>query len=69
MKCQVDLIVPEEVYDTVHKKLIVESPAPVFQRVIMTLGDVLTGEFFKEYIELSMKLATRLPFPCTIQLV
>ena len=38
----------------VEKKLVMNRPAPEFKRVIMRLGDILTGDFFTEYIKLRM---------------
>ncbi|KAH8894229.1 ribonuclease P 40kDa subunit [Thozetella sp. PMI_491] len=49
---KVDLIIPEDVYEIAHKKLVDDRPAPVCQRVVMALGDVLSGAFFTEYIKL-----------------
>ena len=49
---QVDLIIPEEVCDLVQQKLLAAKEAPAYQRVIMKLGDILSGDFFTEYIKL-----------------
>ncbi|KAL0935923.1 ribonuclease p mrp protein subunit pop1 [Colletotrichum truncatum] len=48
---KVDLILPQECYELVHKKLVEELAAPTFYRVAMTLGQVLDGAFFNEYIK------------------
>ncbi|KAL2019304.1 hypothetical protein VTK56DRAFT_9771 [Thermocarpiscus australiensis] len=46
-----DLIVPQEMFDVVQAKLVRDRPAPEFKRVIMSLHDILSGEFFAEYIK------------------
>lgn len=51
---QVDLILPEEVYEHLNRKLAVNQNPPHYCRVTMTLGDVLSGEFFTEYIKKGM---------------
>ncbi len=38
----------------VEQKLVTDKPAPEFKRVIMRLGDILTGDFYNEYIKLRM---------------
>ncbi|KAK1976045.1 ribonuclease P 40kDa subunit [Colletotrichum cereale] len=48
---KVELILPQECYEVVHQKLVQELAAPTFHRVIMTLGQVLDGAFFNEYIK------------------
>ncbi|KXJ91649.1 ribonuclease P 40kDa subunit [Microdochium bolleyi] len=50
---KVDLILPQDVAELVRDKL--EAAAllvPTYHRVIMTLGQVLEGDFFTEYIKL-----------------
>ncbi|KAK2016719.1 ribonuclease P 40kDa subunit [Colletotrichum eremochloae] len=47
----VELILPQECYEAAHQKLVKELAAPTFHRVIMTLGQVLDGAFFNEYIK------------------
>ncbi|KAK4233888.1 ribonuclease P 40kDa subunit-domain-containing protein [Achaetomium macrosporum] len=46
-----DLILPQEVFDIVGEKLLKSKPAPEFRRVVMSLHDLLSGEFFTEYIK------------------
>ncbi|KAK3379235.1 ribonuclease P 40kDa subunit-domain-containing protein [Lasiosphaeria ovina] len=46
-----DLIVPQEAYDAIHAKLVEGRRAPEFKRVVMSLHDILTSEFFVEYIK------------------
>ncbi|KAK0636519.1 ribonuclease P 40kDa subunit-domain-containing protein [Bombardia bombarda] len=46
-----DLLVPQEAFDAVHAKLVRDTPAPVFKRVIMSLHDAISGHFFYEYIK------------------
>ncbi|KAI3534633.1 ribonuclease P 40kDa subunit [Colletotrichum filicis] len=48
---KVDLVLPQECFELVRQKLVEELPAPTFHRVIMTLGQVLDGGFFNEYIK------------------
>ncbi|KAI8243611.1 Ribonuclease P protein subunit p40 [Colletotrichum sp. SAR 10_96] len=48
---KVDLILPQECYELVHQKLAKELVPPTFYRVTMTLGQVLDGAFFTEYIK------------------
>lgn len=47
---KVDLIVPAEVLDAVQEA-IGKRPAPEFKRVVMSLREVLGGEFFTEYVK------------------
>ncbi|GKT83966.1 ribonuclease P 40kda subunit [Colletotrichum tofieldiae] len=48
---KVELILPQECCEVVHQKLVMDVAAPTFHRVIMTLGQVLDGAFFNEYIK------------------
>ncbi|EGY16668.1 uncharacterized protein VDAG_07832 [Verticillium dahliae VdLs.17] len=48
---QVDLVVPEECYELVKRNLVEQRDAPVYQRVTMTLGQILDGAFFLEYMK------------------
>ncbi|KAF0317997.1 ribonuclease P 40kDa subunit [Colletotrichum asianum] len=48
---KVDLILPQECYELMHQKLAKELGPPTFHRVVMTLGQVLDGVFFTEYIK------------------
>ncbi|KAK6227597.1 ribonuclease P 40kDa subunit [Colletotrichum tabaci] len=48
---KVELVLPQECYELVRQKLVKELAAPTFHRVIMTLGQVLDGAFFNEYIK------------------
>ncbi|KAF6804007.1 ribonuclease p protein subunit [Colletotrichum sojae] len=48
---KVDLILPQECYELVLQKLVKEMAPPTFYRVVMTLGQVLDGVFFNEYIK------------------
>ncbi|KAI1401305.1 ribonuclease P 40kDa subunit [Hypoxylon fuscum] len=50
---KVDLILPEEVTELVKDRIIGKlGRTPVFHKVIMTLGQVLEGDFFTEYIKI-----------------
>ncbi|KAI1074061.1 ribonuclease P 40kDa subunit [Whalleya microplaca] len=50
---KVDLILPEEMLDLVKDRAIDEpGRVPIYYRVIMTLGQVLEGDFFTEYIKI-----------------
>ncbi|AEO66637.1 uncharacterized protein THITE_2114861 [Thermothielavioides terrestris NRRL 8126] len=46
-----DLILPQEVSQMVQEKLLGNKPAPEFKRVVMSLHDILSGQFFSEYIK------------------
>ncbi|KAJ4300162.1 hypothetical protein N0V88_002831 [Collariella sp. IMI 366227] len=47
-----DLILPQEVLGLVQEKLLgTKTATPEFKRVVMPLHDILTGDFFKEYIK------------------
>ncbi|KAK4126031.1 hypothetical protein N657DRAFT_567596 [Parathielavia appendiculata] len=46
-----DLIIPQEVFELVQEKLLQEMSAPEFKRVVMSLHNILSGEFFTEYIK------------------
>lgn len=35
----------------VQEKLVTDRPAPEFKRVVMSLHDILSGDFFTEYIK------------------
>ncbi|KAF9873714.1 ribonuclease P 40kDa subunit [Colletotrichum karsti] len=48
---KVDLILPQECFELVHQKLVQELAPPTFHRVIMTLGQILEGAFYNEYIK------------------
>ncbi|KAL2267078.1 hypothetical protein VTJ83DRAFT_4355 [Remersonia thermophila] len=48
---RVDLVMPQEVFELVQEKLLRDKPAPTFSRVVMSLHDILTGDFFTEYIK------------------
>ncbi|KAK7995238.1 hypothetical protein PG990_014011 [Apiospora arundinis] len=49
---KVDVIVPAESVDKIKEKLSNDAFAPKYSRVIMTLGDVLAGQFFTQYIKI-----------------
>lgn len=46
---QVDLILPEEIYEIVNKEI--SDALPIYSRVILPLSALLEGEFFNEYIK------------------
>jgi ribonuclease P/MRP protein subunit RPP40 len=48
---KVDLILPAEVHDAVSEQLAKTTGPPRYSRVVMSLGDVLQGDFFTEYIK------------------
>ncbi|KAK0643336.1 ribonuclease P 40kDa subunit-domain-containing protein [Cercophora newfieldiana] len=48
---RLDLIVPEEAYEAVHAAVVQNREAPQFKRVVISLRDVLSGDFFTEYIK------------------
>ncbi|KAI5921492.1 ribonuclease P 40kDa subunit [Camillea tinctor] len=50
---KVDLVLPAESLQLVRERITGDSiPAPMHHRVIMTLGQVLEGEFFTQYIKI-----------------
>lgn len=42
---------PDEAFEAVHEAVVKTRPAPEFKRVVMSLQDVLGGDFFTEYIK------------------
>ncbi|KAK4155005.1 ribonuclease P 40kDa subunit-domain-containing protein [Chaetomidium leptoderma] len=46
-----DLIIPQEMLELVQEKLLGDKLAPTFKRVVISLHDILSGEFFTEYIK------------------
>ena len=52
-----DLILPQDLLQVVQDKLAREShAAPAYHRVDMTLGQVLEGDFFTEYIKIGKQI-------------
>ncbi|KAI0106505.1 ribonuclease P 40kDa subunit [Nemania sp. FL0031] len=50
---KIDLILPEELLQLVKGKILDDTArTPSYQRVIMTLGQVLEGDFFTQYIKI-----------------
>ncbi|KAK0620008.1 ribonuclease P 40kDa subunit-domain-containing protein [Immersiella caudata] len=48
---RVDVIVPKEGYEAIWAALVKDRDAPKFEKVVMSLQDVLSGYFFTEYIK------------------
>jgi ribonuclease P/MRP protein subunit RPP40 len=48
---QVDLILSAELHDAVSEQLAKAKEPPRYSRVVMSLGDILQGDFFTEYIK------------------
>ncbi|KAI1874696.1 hypothetical protein JX265_004904 [Neoarthrinium moseri] len=48
---KVDLILPQQSFEKLRMKLGQDAYSPTHSRVIMTLGDILNGEFFTQYIK------------------
>ncbi|SCN92256.1 uncharacterized protein FFB20_09166 [Fusarium fujikuroi] len=48
---KVDLILPSEAYDAACQQLSNARHAPRYSKVVMSLGDILQGDFFTEYIK------------------
>ncbi|RGP60324.1 ribonuclease p/mrp protein subunit pop1 [Fusarium sporotrichioides] len=48
---KVDLILPAEVHDAVSEQLAKTEGPPLYSRVVMSVGDILQGDFFTEYIK------------------
>ncbi|KAG9248393.1 ribonuclease P 40kDa subunit [Calycina marina] len=46
-----ELIVPDELYEIIKNEAFLEKNTPKYSRVIMTLGEITSGEFFNEYIK------------------
>lgn len=49
--CKIDLILPQESWELVRETLL-SVTCPVFNRVTMSLAQVLQGDFFTEYIKI-----------------
>ena len=45
------MIVPASMKEILQQKLVAERCAPDYSKVTMTLGDILGGDFFTEYIK------------------
>ncbi|KAK4200356.1 ribonuclease P 40kDa subunit-domain-containing protein [Triangularia verruculosa] len=46
-----DLILPQEVLEAVQGKLLRDEAVPEYKGVVMSLHDILTGDFFNSYIK------------------
>ncbi|KAL2143784.1 hypothetical protein VTI28DRAFT_9999 [Corynascus sepedonium] len=46
-----DLIIPQEVSESIQGKFFKTSTGPEYKRVVLSLHDILTGDFFTEYIK------------------
>lgn len=56
---QIDLVLPEALLQRVKEKILDDTARiPSYQRVIMTLGQVLEGDFFTQYIKIGMHRPT-----------
>jgi len=51
MYLQVDLILPEEIYMIIEQKFNSDENALRYARVKMSLPELLSGEFFNQYIK------------------
>ncbi|KAF5696283.1 ribonuclease P MRP subunit POP1 [Fusarium globosum] len=54
---KVDLILPSEAYDAACQQLSNARHAPRYSKVVMSLGDILQGDFFTEYIKKGKQFA------------
>lgn len=54
---QIDLILPAEACDVILEQLNNTQKSPRYSKVHMTLGDVLQGDFFNEYIKKGMNVS------------
>jgi ribonuclease P/MRP protein subunit RPP40 len=45
------LIIPQELLELVQEKLLKSTPGPAFKRVVLSLHEILSGDFFTEYIK------------------
>lgn len=48
---KVDLVLPKECAEEALRRLVAARPMYQYFHVIMTVGQILEGEFFKEYIK------------------
>ncbi|KAM0555718.1 hypothetical protein ACHAPJ_006109 [Fusarium lateritium] len=48
---KVDLILPAEAHEAAHEQLANAQKPPRYSKVMMSLGDILQGDFFTEYIK------------------
>ncbi|KAK4161846.1 ribonuclease P 40kDa subunit-domain-containing protein [Cladorrhinum sp. PSN259] len=46
-----DLIIPQDVFELVKAKLLQDEATPKYTRVIMSLHDILSGEFLTRYVK------------------
>ncbi|KAK4183115.1 ribonuclease P 40kDa subunit-domain-containing protein [Podospora australis] len=46
-----DLILPQDVVELVQERLLQQDAAPEYKRVVMSLHDILSGDFFTRYIK------------------
>lgn len=58
---QIDLLLPEELYEIVKEKLEHESRVLRYARVYISLLDVISGDFFNQYIKAGNELDFNLP--------
>lgn len=54
---QIDLIFPAEACDVILEQLNNTQKHPRYSKVNMTLGDILQGDFFNEYIKKGMHVS------------
>ncbi|EFX00359.1 ribonuclease p protein subunit [Grosmannia clavigera kw1407] len=48
---EVDLVLPKECAEEAQKRLVAARPSYCFMRMVMTVGQILEGDFFKNYIK------------------
>ncbi|KAM0268662.1 hypothetical protein ACHAPA_004906 [Fusarium lateritium] len=48
---KVDLILPTEAYDAVNEHIANTQKPPRYSKVVISLGDIVQGDFFTEYIK------------------
>ena len=46
-----DVILPKEAYEAIWAAVVKDRDAPKFKKVVMSLQDILSGDFFTEYIK------------------
>ncbi|KAK4663033.1 hypothetical protein QC763_600930 [Podospora pseudopauciseta] len=46
-----DLILPQEVFEVVQEELLKHDAAPQYKRIVMSLHDILSGDFYSSYIK------------------
>jgi ribonucleases P/MRP protein subunit RPP40 len=62
----IEIVLPDELYDMIRRKVEEELKPVKYARVIMKLEDLLDGEFFTEYIKKGKQYGTFVGFCSTL---